>query len=193
MIQSRIHILIAEPSLIIRSGMMSALLNLDSLRIDVAEVNDIFRLSDEMNRLEPDIVIVNPKYLGITPPREFIRSSKSIKFIALHNSSISGDLLSNYDAAISMMDSSESIEQTISKLIKKDIIEQVKLSQREKEIVKAVAKGFSNKEVADMLCISTHTVTTHRRNIAAKLEIHNPAGLTIFAIVNGLIDINEVK
>lgn len=193
MVQPRIHILVAEPSLIIRSGVISVLVNLNSLRVDIAEVSDIFRLSDEISHLEPDIVIINPKYLGIVSPREYSRSLKQIKFIALHNSSIGGDLLNNYDAAISVMDSNESIEQTISRLSKKDIIEPTKLSQREREIVRAVAKGLSNKEVADMLCISTHTVTTHRRNIAAKLEIHNPAGLTIYAIVNGIIDISEVK
>lgn len=189
----RVNILVADPSLIIRSGVVSVLLNLDSLRIDIAQVSDMFRLSEEVVHLEPDIVIVNPKYLGIISPREFVRSVKPVKFVALHNSSISGELLGNYDASISVLDSGESIEQAITKLIKTDVAEQVELSQREKDIVKAVAKGMSNKEVADMLSISTHTVTTHRRNIASKLEIHNPAGLTIYAIVNGLIDISEVK
>ncbi len=190
---SRINILVAEPSLIIRSGVISVLVNLDSLRVDIAEVSDMFRLADEVSHLEPDVVIVNPKYLGIVSPRDFVRCDKSVKFIALHNSSISGELLSHYDASISMMDGVESIEQTISKLISSDEGERVELSQREREIVKAVARGLSNKEVADTLSISTHTVTTHRRNIASKLEIHNPAGLTIYAIVNGLIDISEVK
>lgn len=189
----RVNILVAEPSLIIRSGIVSVLLNLDSLRIDIAQLSDIFTLSEQVNRLNPDIVIVNPKYIGITSPREFVHSANSVKFIALHNSSIGSELLNNYDAAISIMDSDENIGHTISKMISQDETEKVELSQREKEIVKAVAKGMSNKEVADMLCISTNTVTTHRRNIASKLEIHNPAGLTIYAIVNGLIDISEVK
>ncbi|MCM1067078.1 MAG: LuxR C-terminal-related transcriptional regulator [Muribaculaceae bacterium] len=66
------------------------------------------------------------------------------------------------------------------------------LGKREKEIVVCIAKGMSNKEIADRLCISVHTVTTHRRNICAKLEIHSPAGLTIYAILNGLIDPKEI-
>jgi len=45
----------------------------------------------------------------------------------------------------------------------------------------------------DRLCISVNTVITHRRNIARKLQIHSPAGLTIYAIVNGLVDISSVK
>lgn len=67
------------------------------------------------------------------------------------------------------------------------------LSTREKEIVCCVAKGLSNKEIADILCLSVHTVTTHRRNISSKLHIHTPAGLTIFAIANKLIRLQDLK
>ncbi len=67
------------------------------------------------------------------------------------------------------------------------------LSQREKEIVGCVAKGMTSKEIADHLNLSVHTVTTHRRNITSKLQIHTPAGLTIFAIVNKLVSIEEIK
>ena len=53
-------------------------------------------------------------------------------------------------------------------------------------------KGRVNKEIADELCISVHTVATHRRNISAKLDVHTSAGLTVFAIINHLVDVNEV-
>ncbi|MDE5723992.1 MAG: LuxR C-terminal-related transcriptional regulator, partial [Paramuribaculum sp.] len=66
------------------------------------------------------------------------------------------------------------------------------LSEREKEILRGIAQGKVNKEIADDLCISVHTVATHRRNISAKLEIHTAAGLTIFAIIHHLVDVNEV-
>lgn len=68
-----------------------------------------------------------------------------------------------------------------------------KLSGREKEILVCVARGMSSKEIADALNLSVHTVTTYRRNIAAKLEIHSQAGLTIFAIIHNLIDIKDLK
>lgn len=67
------------------------------------------------------------------------------------------------------------------------------LTQREKDIIKCVVKGLTNKETADKLCISINTVTTHRRNIAKKLDIHSPSGLTIFAIVNHLVDVKEIE
>lgn len=67
------------------------------------------------------------------------------------------------------------------------------LSDRERDVVIGVVQGMTNKEIADHLCISTNTVITHRRNIARKLQIHSPAGLTIYAIVNNLVDISAVK
>ena len=67
------------------------------------------------------------------------------------------------------------------------------LSERERDVIIAVVQGMQNKEIADHLCISINTVITHRRNIARKLQIHSAAGLTIYAIVNGLVDISSVK
>ena len=67
------------------------------------------------------------------------------------------------------------------------------LSEREKEIVVCVAKAMSNKEIADALCISVNTVTTHRRNIVRKLQIRSSAGFAIYAIVNKLVTLDEVN
>lgn len=83
---------------------------------------------------------------------------------------------------------SSGVEDAVSAGVADDV-----LSLREKEIIICIAHGMSNKEIADRLCISVHTVTTHRRNICAKLEIHSPAGLTIYAILNGLIDPKDVE
>ena len=67
------------------------------------------------------------------------------------------------------------------------------ISEREKDVIIGVVQGLQNKEIADKLCISVNTVITHRRNIARKLQIHSSSGLTIYAIVNGLVDISSVK
>lgn len=67
------------------------------------------------------------------------------------------------------------------------------LSEREKDVIICIVKGLSNKAIAEKLFISINTVTTHRRNIAKKLNIHSSAGLTIYAIMNKLVDIKEVK
>lgn len=67
------------------------------------------------------------------------------------------------------------------------------LSDRERDVLVQIVRGLSNKEIADTLCISVHTVTTHRKNITRKLNIHSTAGLTIYAIVNQLVNINTLE
>lgn len=66
------------------------------------------------------------------------------------------------------------------------------LSPREREIVALIARGKTNKEIADALFLSVHTVTTHRRNITAKLQLHSAAALTIFAVINKLVDLEDI-
>lgn len=85
------------------------------------------------------------------------------------------------------------VTKKISKLIGTDDDDREKLSEREQDVVVALVQGMSNKEIASHLFISVNTVITHRRNIARKLQIHSPAGLTIYAIVNDLVDISNVK
>lgn len=81
----------------------------------------------------------------------------------------------------------------ISNMIGKNVDGTEALGEREKDVIVALVQGMTNKEIADHLCISVNTVITHRRNIARKLQIHSPAGLTIYAIVNNLVDISSVK
>ena len=67
------------------------------------------------------------------------------------------------------------------------------LSDREKEILVCVARGMLNKEIADQNNISIHTVISHRKNITRKIGIKTVAGLTVYAILNGLIDVNTLE
>ena len=67
------------------------------------------------------------------------------------------------------------------------------LSDREKEILVCVARGMLNKEIADQNNISIHTVISHRKNITRKIGIKTVAGLTVYAILNGLIDVNTIE
>lgn len=89
----------------------------------------------------------------------------------------------------------ETLEKTLDE--KKDEISTTEkvdnLTDREKEVLVEVVKGMTNKEIAQHLFLSTHTVISHRRNITRKLEIHSTAGLTIYAIVNKLITLDEIK
>ena len=73
----------------------------------------------------------------------------------------------------------------------KDVAEE--LSERERDVLVQLVRGLSNKEIADVLHISTHTVISHRKHISHKLNIHSTAGLTIYAIVNHLVDLNTLE
>ncbi len=65
------------------------------------------------------------------------------------------------------------------------------ISEREMEIITLIAEGYSNKEMADKLFLSTHTVTTHRKNIMNKLDVNNTAGLVLFAVRENLVSPNH--
>lgn len=62
-----------------------------------------------------------------------------------------------------------------------------KLSLREREVLKLIAEGYKNKEIAEDLCISLKTVEKHRANLMKKLDLHNAAGLTVYAVERGLV------
>jgi two-component system response regulator NreC len=107
------------------------------------------------------------------------------------------NLLKGYDESIALYDDIEVLNKKLVDLMNLGVDEtdgeQEALSQREKEIICCVVRGMTNKETAEKLFLSIHTVITHRRNIARKLQIHSPAGLTIYAIVNKLVELSEVK
>lgn len=94
---------------------------------------------------------------------------------------------------VTLLESQVDTEDETDEHANENLAEKDALSEREKEIVIGVVKGLTNKEIADRLFLSIHTVLTHRRNIARKLEIHSPAGLIIYAIVNGIVSIDEIK
>lgn len=193
----RIHIIVAEPSTVIRSGMVAILQQTTAINSDIAELNDFSTLSTAVSRQIPDLIIVNPSHMGLFSPSQ-IRGdigNENLKIIALQSSFMEQGLLQNYDEVISIYDTAETIIKKIVDVTdSSDLVDNKKeLSLREKEIIVCVVKGLTNKQIADTLCLSTHTVIAHRRNIASKLQIHSPSGLTIYAIVNKLVDLSEIK
>lgn len=195
-----IRIAIAETSVIIRGGLIAALKRLPNVKVQPIELLSIEALHDCVRTQCPDMLIVNPAfgdYFDIGKFREET-SGKKIRVIALVTSFVDASLLSKYDESISIFDDLERLSKKISGLLnvpseEEDLENQDALSQREKEIVICVVKGMTNKEIAEKLFLSIHTVITHRRNISKKLQIHSAAGLTIYAIVNKLVTLNDVR
>ncbi|MFA6200868.1 MAG: LuxR C-terminal-related transcriptional regulator [Bacteroidales bacterium] len=190
----RIHIAIAEPSIIITNGLISIIKQFSSLNIDIVIINEIDQIIPLLNREKYDILIINPLYLGSFYLQNIKEKDYNIKFIALNNYLSDSSILKYYDETISTYDSIEQIKEKIISLMKIEIEDdKQELSKREKEIVVCVVKGMTNKEIANKLFLSIHTILTHRRNISHKLQIHSASGLTIYAIVNKLVSLSEIK
>ncbi len=69
--------------------------------------------------------------------------------------------------------------------------EGIQVTEREADVIKFISEGLSNKQIADKLCLSTHTVNTHRKNIMAKLGVNNTAGIVMYAVKNNLLEQNS--
>ena len=195
-----IRIAIAETSVIIRGGLTAALKRLPNVKVQPIELLSVEALSDCLRTQYPEMLIVNPTfgdYFDVNKFREET-AGKKIRLIALVSSFVDASLLTKYDESISIFDDLDILSKKIHGLLnlasgEEELDNQETLSQREKEIVICVVKGMTNKEIAENLFLSIHTVITHRRNISKKLQIHSAAGLTIYAIVNKLVTLNDVK
>ncbi len=192
-----VRIMVAEPSVIIRGGVLSVLRRHGGLHIEVYEVGDMEQLRGQVRAKAPGVLIVNPMNLGSLSLQQIKRESpdSEMKCIALQFSLYDSSVLKEYDEVISAYDSVEQINDKISSLLSKPREDKrhESLSAREKEVIVCVIQGMTNKQIAEKLFLSTHTIITHRRNISAKLQIHSTAGLTIYAIVNKLVELDDVK
>ena len=186
--------------MIIRGGLTAALKRLPNVKVQPIEFLSVEALSDCLRTQYPEMLIVNPTfgdYFDVNKFREET-AGKKIRLIALVSSFVDASLLTKYDESISIFDDLDILSKKIHGLLnlasgEEELDNQETLSQREKEIVICVVKGMTNKEIAENLFLSIHTVITHRRNISKKLQIHRAAALTIYAIVNKLVTLNDVK
>lgn len=190
-------IVVAETAPIICAGLATCLKRISNRQINTSEVHTYQALVECMFSAQPDIVIVNPAFEGNFNP-EKLRTDVpgDYKIAAIKSGILDKREASFYDSTIFITDDISTISSKICTLDPETQIpgdSRETLSQREKEIVTLVVKGLTNKEIAETLYLSVHTVITHRRNIARKLEIHSATGLTIYAIVNRLVDLSEIK
>ena len=194
-----LKIAVAETSVIIRSGLAAVLKRLPNLNVQPVEIATPESLTHYLQLHTPDIVIVNPTFGGWFDLNavKHAHPKTGIKYMALVSTVIDPNVLKTYDGHFSILDDTDTIAAQISHLLHTDEEEEENeqdvLSQREKEIITCVVKGMTNKAIADKLFLSVHTIITHRRNIARKLQIHSPAGLTIYAIVNKLVALEDIK
>lgn len=194
----KLHILIAETSPVISAGFSHCLRRIPGLQTSIIEVKTPDDLLDCVRSNTPDLILVNPTFGGIFNPvlwRETY-GFKDVKIAAIEVGKLYRQASELFDGVFSVIDDVTSIGRKIKEIcaVSADSPDDKEtLSQREKEIISLVVKGMTNQEIADSLFLSIHTVITHRRNIARKLEIHSATGLTIYAIVNKIVDISDIQ
>ncbi len=171
---------------------------LDSAAVSIVSL-DRNRVTDFVTNNRYSLIFTDP--IAISPRLiESLRqdSDRNVKIVAVYHSALPRETVNLYDETISIYDTPSRLSEIIERLLQPDDSdsdddERKELSPREKEVVIGIVKGMSNKEIASSLNVSANTVMTHRRNIASKLKIHSPAGLTIYAIVSKLVKIEEVS
>jgi DNA-binding NarL/FixJ family response regulator len=193
----RINIAIIEPSLIVYEGISSLLLK-SGQHYQVFKIDDLDEAAVAVSNYDIDLVIVNPSQI-----QNRARLYKTIKknlpahWVALVYSFFSYELLSLFDGIIRVTDKTEEMVQTINHLTGSDMIDenqqQETLSDRETEVLQQLVNGLSNKEIADKLNISIHTVISHRKNITQKTGIKSQSGLTIYALSNKIISLDNLS
>lgn len=194
---NKVTFIIAEQSFIIRNGLITIINGFPETSV-IGEISDINKLKEAVNKNKPDILIVNAKLLknsNTDIDRIFAESGK-MKCVIFVGSKCKDEHFEYFDQKITIDDSKETIIDKLQQLICSKLPEKHKsgnndLSEREKDVLKLVALGKTNKEIADVLFISMHTAITHRKNITGKLGIKTVSGLTVYAILNGIIDIDE--
>ena len=193
----KISFIIVEKSYIVRSGLIQILSNFPETG-NITELSDTRLLTDTLTKKQADVVIINAKLTDTIP--EIILSirekNEQIRLVVFVGTRRENDDFPAFDLKISVDESKNSIIEKLQFLIKNIIPNENseisgELSDREKEVVKQIALGKTNKEIGEVLFISPHTVITHRKNITRKLGIKTVSGLTAFAILNNLIKIDE--
>ncbi|MDE7024734.1 MAG: LuxR C-terminal-related transcriptional regulator [Paramuribaculum sp.] len=195
-----LHIGILSQSYIYTQGVISLLQQVKDTNI-ICHLLESENIEKQITAKSLSVILADPLH----PGAQQIAISKTQKtsairtpLIALSTGLMPQDYTSMYDMVLSVYDSPETIVKTIlkhsSSTCTNDTTEtKTDLTPREKDIVIGIVKGLSNKEIATEINVSVNTVMTHRRNIASKLQIHSPAGLTIYAIVSKLVSIDEIS
>ncbi len=193
-------ILILEPSVLIAEGLRHVIDNFagyDVCGIIRNQEGDIWAKIDDFNA---DLVIADPSVFDNRDragAHDMIKGIANAPVMALISAAADAAYASTFDGTVYLSDTSDDIEQKISTVMKAAPAEQrgegEELSSREKEILVCVAKGMLNKEIADHFNISIYTVITHRKNITRKTGIKTVAGLTVYALLNNLIDMNAME
>jgi DNA-binding NarL/FixJ family response regulator len=190
-----LNIILVEASFVVCDG-LDEIFRKNGLNCQLSQAGSLDDVKLLLTKSKCDIVIINPQaVLNNEAMLDIVKNQYNhIKWIAFVYAYFDARILSLFDAVINITDTPETIIATVSKLNPnlQDTASQDILSDREIDVLKLVATGMANKEIADKLNISTHTVISHRKNISQKTGIKSVSGLTIYAVVKNLVSIETL-
>lgn len=191
-------LIIAEPSEMLRKGLVQIIEEMGSFS-NVKEVSCASALLQSVKRYNPHLLIVNPLIMSSGILSEIKEAGgDSLRLAALVYALFDEEQMEAYDVVILVNDNRQKIHKKLQSLLenykdKESGRPEESLSQRELDVLKLLVKGLSNKEISEKLFISTHTVISHRKNITQKLNIKSVAGLTVYALLNEIVSMEEVQ
>lgn len=196
--QERSHIAIIVQSKIIYEGLHSVISQSD-LDAVILKVDSLDDLDQVIHTRTVDVLIINPILIA-NRERDVKRLRKrhpNLSIVGINTGIIDPSVISMLDNSFTLFDP---VPQVIDKLQKAADEQDPKsggntenLTDREIDVLTSLVHGLSNKEIAESLNISIHTVITHRKNIASKTGIRSQSGLTIYAISKKIIDLEDVN
>lgn len=193
-----IHIAVIEPSQIIYEGLSDILTKIKS-QYQLFHFDDMEEFLGSTAKERIKIAILNPVFVQHVK-KNFTntkRNNPNIKWMGLTYSFFDKETLDLFDSIIQITDSPGTIDFAIDRLLKienpveEEVDQGEQLTDREIDVLLQLVHGLSNKEIADKLNISAHTVVSHRKNIIQKTGIKSQSGLTIYAISNKLVSLDD--
>ncbi len=192
----RYRVALVERSTIIAQG-LKALLEQSAEYEVVCQVESMRALADRMTVLDVDVVVVGSQsFVDGAALRQMHEKMQRVALVLLSTIVREEDIMRHFDGYINIYDNLQDIVRKLNAAIEQSSVapysDSHDLSERERDVLILVAQGKANKEIADELNISIHTVMSHRKNITHKTGIKSVAGLTVYALLNNLLDQNDV-
>ena len=189
----RNRVIICEASEMIANGLTEIINGMAQFDV-VSRLDNPEHLSERITASDANFLIIDPTLLGFYN-KDFLsqlgKEHPQLTLVALVTSCLDHSMLTPYNGVIEINDTRSKIISKMNEFVQSEATkntDDVELSKRETDVLVAVAKGMMNKEIADEMNISIHTVISHRKNITRKTGIKSVSGLTVYALLNNLID-----
>lgn len=192
-------IALIDPSPIVLNGLSAMLHELPDCEV-VLKATDLLSVASRISVLKPEVLLINPLVVDFSRRmvvRTLFEEVPTMKIVALVTSFVDTPQLRQYQGVVELNDDLQRLKSTLNTVFAIDNSEEednesAQLSDREREVLICLSKGLKNNEIADKLTISVHTVVTHRKNIVRKTGIKSVSALTVYAILNNLIDEKDI-